>query len=59
MPFGFSSSGEFSGDLVFAGYGIEAESLGYTELSGLDLRGKVAVPTELRDIPGEQGAPAG
>lgn len=24
-----------------------------------DLRGKVAVPTELRDIPGEQGAPAG
>ncbi len=43
VPFGFSSSGEFAGELVFAGYGIEAPPLGYAELGGLDLEGKVAL----------------
>ena len=42
-PLGFSSSGEFSGELVFAGYGIDAEPLGYQELSGLDLNGKIVM----------------
>jgi Tol biopolymer transport system component len=43
IPLGFSSSGEFSGELVFAGYGMEAEPLGYSDLAGLDLAGKVAL----------------
>jgi Tol biopolymer transport system component len=43
VPFGFSSSGEFSGELVFAGYGISADPLGYNELEDLDLDGKVAL----------------
>jgi len=43
VPLGFSSSGEFYGELVFVGYGIEAAPLGYRELDGLDLAGKVAL----------------
>ncbi len=42
-PLGFSSSGLFSGPLVFAGYGIEAPPIGYRELEGIDLRGKVVL----------------
>jgi TolB protein len=42
-PLGFSSSGEFSGPLTFAGYGIESASLGFEELKGLDLKGKVVL----------------
>ncbi|HWW62762.1 MAG TPA: M28 family peptidase, partial [Thermoanaerobaculia bacterium] len=42
-PLGFSSAGAFAGELVFAGYGIEAPPLNYRELDGLDLKGKVAL----------------
>ncbi len=42
-PVGFSSAGSFSGDLVFAGYGIDAPPLGYREFEGIDLKGKVAL----------------
>src|SRR5712691_4590815 len=42
-PLGFSSSGAFAGDIVFAGYGIEAPALNYRELEGVDLKGKVAL----------------
>jgi Tol biopolymer transport system component len=42
-PLGMSSSGAFAGELVFVGYGIEAPSIGYQELQGVDLRGKVAL----------------
>jgi TolB protein len=42
-PLGFSSPGEFAGPLVFAGYGIEAPEIGYRELDGLDLKGKVVL----------------
>ncbi len=42
-PLGFSSSGSFAGELAFVGYGIEAPAVGYRELDGVDLRGKVAL----------------
>lgn len=42
-PLGFSSAGTFSGDLVFVGYGIDAPPIGYRELEGVDLKGKVAL----------------
>ncbi len=42
-PLGFSSPGSFSGPLVFAGYGIEAPPIGYREMDGLDLKGKVVL----------------
>lgn len=42
-PLGFSSSGDFSGELAFVGYGIDAPPIGYSDLSGIDLKGKVAL----------------
>ena len=43
VPLGFSSSGTFAGDLVFVGYGIAAPPIGFDELAGLDLAGKVVL----------------
>ncbi len=42
-PLGFSSSGAFSGDVVFVGYGIAADPLHYNDFDGVDLKGKVAL----------------
>jgi hypothetical protein len=42
-PLGFSSSGDFAGEIAFVGYGIEAEPLKYRELEGIDLKGRVAL----------------
>ena len=44
-PLGFSSSGEFAGSVVFAGYGIRAEPLGYDDALMLDWRGQIAEST--------------
>ena len=38
VPLGMSSSGAFSGELAFVGYGIEAPPVGYRELEGIDLK---------------------
>ncbi len=43
VPLGMSSSGAFAGELAFVGYGIEAPAIGYRELEGIDLHGKVAL----------------
>jgi Tol biopolymer transport system component len=51
-PLGFSSSREFSGTLVFVGYGIRAEPLGYDDYAGVDVEGKVALA--MRYEPGEK-----
>lgn len=37
------SNGKFSGELVFAGYGITAPELGYDDYEGIDVEGKVVV----------------
>ncbi len=50
-PLGFSASGTFAGDVVFAGYGIRAPDLGYDDYAGVDVRGKVVLA--LRYEPGE------
>lgn len=42
-PLGFSSSGSFAGELAFVGYGIDSEPIGFRELEGVDLKGKVAL----------------
>ena len=42
-PLASASSGEFDGEVAFVGYGIEAQPLDYRELSGVDLKGKVAL----------------
>ncbi|MFT5441356.1 MAG: aminopeptidase YwaD [Myxococcota bacterium] len=43
MPFGFSDSESFAGELVYVGYGIVAEPLGYDDYAGIDVRGKVVL----------------
>ncbi|HXI01840.1 MAG TPA: M28 family peptidase [Candidatus Saccharimonadales bacterium] len=42
-PLGFSSPGAFSGRIAFVGYGIESAEIGYQELDGIDLEGKIAL----------------
>jgi Tol biopolymer transport system component len=54
-PLGFTSNGEFSGEVVFAGYGIVArepeKGLDYDDYAGLDVKGKVVLA--MRYEPGE------
>ena len=43
VPFSFSSSGQVSGALVFAGYGISADEFHYDDYAGLDVKDKIVV----------------
>jgi aminopeptidase YwaD len=43
IPFSFSSSGEISGPLVFAGYGASATEFGYDDFAHLDVKDKIVV----------------
>jgi hypothetical protein len=43
VPIPFSANGDFSGSLVFAGYGITAPEYHYDDYAGLDVRGKVVL----------------
>jgi len=49
---------QMTGELVFAGFGIEAPFLNYTDYDGVDLRGKVAVILSDRphSFPSEEGS---
>lgn len=40
IPFNFSTSGTFEGNVVFAGYGITAKEYNYDDYSGIDAKGK-------------------
>jgi len=42
-PINFSASGEASGEVVFAGYGITAEEKGYDDYAEVDVEGKIAL----------------
>jgi len=42
-PFTYSSTGKFSGGVVFAGYGITAKEYNYDDYAGLDVKGKMVV----------------
>lgn len=54
IPLGFSKAGDFSGEIVFAGYGIRAKDLNYDDYAGLDVKGKVVLA--MRFEPGETDA---
>ncbi len=43
LPLTFSDDGEVRGDVVFAGYGITASSLGYDDYAGLPSRGRIVL----------------
>ena len=53
-PLAASSSGAFAGEVAFVGYGIQAPPIGYDELLGQDLKGKVVLM--LRYEPQERDA---
>ena len=42
-PLGMSSTGAFSGEVAFVGYGISAPALNYDDYAGIDLKGKIAL----------------
>ena len=39
----FGGSGKLTGELVFAGYGINAKDVPYNDLDGLDVKGKIVI----------------
>jgi Zn-dependent M28 family amino/carboxypeptidase len=43
VPFSFSSSGEVSAPVVFAGYGASADEFHYDDYGGIDVKGKIVV----------------
>jgi Zn-dependent M28 family amino/carboxypeptidase len=43
LPLNFSSSGEFTGQLVFAGFGITAKEYGYDDYAGIDAKDKFVI----------------
>jgi len=45
-----SADGEAAGEIVFAGYGISAEGLGYDDYAGLDATGKIALVLDYRPM---------
>jgi len=57
-----SADGEAAGEVVFAGYGISAERLGYDDYAGLDVTGKIVLvldyrPADTTPLAGAAGAP--
>lgn len=60
VPFSFSSSGQVSAPVVFAGYGATADEFHYDDYSGLDVKDKVVVvlryePSGFAQKSGHQG----
>ncbi|MCX8056645.1 MAG: M20/M25/M40 family metallo-hydrolase [Ignavibacteria bacterium] len=43
QPTGFSANGLAEGNVVFAGYGIEAEDLGYNDYANIDVKDKIVL----------------
>ncbi|WP_031499983.1 M20/M25/M40 family metallo-hydrolase [Bryobacter aggregatus] len=56
LPRIFSSSGEVSAPLVFAGYGITAHEYHYDDYAGLDVKGKIVVVLRLEPQDGDQNS---
>lgn len=42
-PLSFSATKKFSGDVVFAGYGISAPEAGYDDYADVDVKGKIVI----------------
>ena len=56
-PLGFSSTGAFSGPLVFAGYGIRAAEIDYDDYAGLDVAGRVVLAWRYEPGEGDEASP--
>jgi Tol biopolymer transport system component len=57
VPLGMSSSGAFTGQVAFVGYGIEAPPVGYRELEAIDVRGKVVLALRYEPQERDEGSP--
>jgi len=60
VPFSFSSSGQVSAPVVFAGYGTTADEFHYDDYAGLDVKDKIVVvlryePSGFAEKSGNQG----
>lgn len=40
---GFTGSGDLTGEIVFAGYGISSEEIGYNDYAGIDVKDKIVM----------------
>ncbi len=54
LPLALSASGEIEGELVFAGYGINAPEKGYDDYANLSVQGKIVLA--LRGMPANDSA---
>ena len=54
-PFAFSNTGEFNGDIVFAGYGITAPEYQYDDYGKIDVEGKIVLILRHEPEVGETG----
>ena len=43
MPYSFSKAGSFKGEVVFVGYGVASDQLGYDDFADVDVSGKVVL----------------
>ena len=50
-PISFSSSGSFSGPMVFAGYGATADEFGYDDYAGIDVKDKTVSNVQQVHLP--------
>ena len=53
----FGGSGKISGELVFLGYAIDAPKAHYSDIKGVDLKGKIAVIMRRTPLQGDDDGP--
>jgi hypothetical protein len=56
MPGSTSGSGEITGEVVYAGYGITAPELGYDDYAGIDVKGKIILIERESPVSPDAGA---
>ncbi|HOW41261.1 MAG TPA: M28 family peptidase [Bacteroidales bacterium] len=56
VPGSTSASGEVSGEVVYAGYGISAPELNYDDYAGIDVRGKIVLIEREAPVSPSEGA---
>ncbi len=57
IPLGFSASGDFDGEMVFAGYGISAPEKDYDDYAGIDVKGKAVLLMRYHPDSGNRESP--
>lgn len=58
-PLSLTSAGKFSGEAVFAGYGIASPELGYDDYDGIDVAGKAVIVLRHQPLSADPKGPFG